>query len=130
MATIIEGSLAVHVRSSIFVIAAILYAGSAVAQQAQTPQAATGQPAPAQGQQQEQGDNRQGGPRWQYQSEETQPRTYTQPGYAPSIPLEVEQLRNRVAALEDRAEKLETTLKAAIEVINAQTESIRKLSGN
>lgn len=77
----------------------------------------------------QQSQQREGAPRWQYQSEQSETRTYTQPGYAPSIPLEVEQLRNRVAALEDRAEKLEKTLTDAVQVINAQTESIQKLSG-
>ena len=94
-----------------------------------SPPAATGtQPAPGQPAG-EAGQTREGAPRWQYQSEQTDPKTYTQPSYGPSIALEVEQMRNRVSSLEDRAEKLERALGEAIQVINAQTTSIEKLSG-
>lgn len=125
-------------RATVIAVATVIsmsptYAQQPASQQA-APQQANPQQQPAQPsqqpQQQGQADDRKGGPRWQYQSEQSEARTYTQPGYAPSIPLEVEQLRNRVAALEDRAERLEKTLKTAVEVINAQTESIQKLSGN
>ena len=74
-------------------------------------------------------EGREGGPRWQYQSEQTNPRTYTQPAYGPSIAIEVEQLRNRVASLEDRAEKLEVMLGKAITTINMQTDAILSLNG-
>ena len=108
-------------RPTIFILTSLLAGGPVYAQQ---------QPA-QQPTQQQQGQNepREGGSRWQYQSEQSEARTYTQPSFAPSIPLEVEQLRNRTAALEDRVEKLEKALSQAVLVINAQTETFQKLSG-
>lgn len=93
-------------------IAVLAVVGAANAQEAQKPE-----------------EQREGGPRWQYQSEQNETKQYVQPGYAPSIPLEVEQHRNRIAALEDRTDKLERALKEAIDVINAQTKSLQILSG-
>lgn len=112
-------------RPTIFILTSLIAVGPVYAQQ-QPVQKPT---KPTQQQQQGQNEPREGGSRWQYQSEQSEARTYTQPSFAPSIPLEVEQLRNRTAALEDRVEKLEKALSQAVLVINAQTETFQKLSG-
>lgn len=110
-----------------------LSTGSSLSQEmppvAAAPREGAGHSAVKAGDQASEQEGREGGPRWQYQSEQTNPRTYTQPAYGPSIAIEVEQLRNRVASLEDRTEKLEVMLGKAINTINMQTDALIAMGG-
>lgn len=66
--------------------------------------------------------------RWSYQPEETETGKYYQPAYTATLPLMVERNKIRIDSLEDRVEKLEKALTAAINTINAQSNIIKKMN--
>lgn len=66
--------------------------------------------------------------RWNYQPEESETGKYYQPAYTATLPLMVERNKMRIDSLEDRVEKLEKALTAAINTINAQSNILKKMN--